>query len=76
MLEAEAVGLIFTKNCVQSVDAAAETDCDDEPKTVPSEPTSEAVRSPEKVEPSGNLKKTDALYVQDLSTFIPTKACS
>lgn len=56
VFEAEEAGLSFTENCVQFADAVAEMSCDAEPKAVPSEPTREAVRFPENVEFSGNLK--------------------
>ena len=54
-----AVGVSFTENSVQLVEA--EISCEADAKTVPSEPTSDAVRLPEKVDPSANLKLTDAV---------------
>lgn len=65
------VGLSVTKNLVQLVAEAPETSWEDEASTVPSSATSDAVRLPLKVEPSANLKLTEALYVQDSSTLIP-----
>ena len=54
------VGVSVTENCVQSVESAPETSWEAEANTVPSEPTSDAVRLPVKLDPSANLKLTDA----------------
>lgn len=51
-----AVGCNVVKKFVQLVADVADTFCEDEASTEPSEPTRDAVRAPANVEPSANLK--------------------
>ena len=61
MFDALTVGFNVVKKLVQFVADVADTFSEDEASTVPSEPTRDAVRAPENVEPSANLKLKDAL---------------
>ena len=65
-------GFKCTKNSVHFVDEAPRTFKELDAKVVPSSPTRDAVNFPLNLDPEGNLKKNDALYVHDSCTLIPS----